>query len=230
MEKLFGENVQVLKQAGKPVKVDSVQAASERAGFNVAVPSAMPKTAKLQISVEGEASAVMTADTEKIQSLLDTLGINDVQVPAQLDGAKININKPAAVLMQYTLKDGTVVALMQSPSPEVDLPAGVNLAQLGEIGLRVLGLSKQEAHDFAQKVDWTSTFLIPIPANAAEVRQVSVNGADGLMINASNSSQNRRSPYAKAGTVILWANNGIVYAMSGDAGYGDLLEMANSVQ
>lgn len=230
MEKLFADNVQVTQEPGKPVKVDSVQAASERAGFTVALPEAMPKSAKLQISVQGAGAAVMTADTEKIQSVLDALAINDVQVPAQLDGAKISVNKPASVELNYTLKDGAVISFMQSPSPEVNLPAGVNMAQLGEIGLRVLGLSKQEAHDFAQKVDWTGTFLIPIPANAAEVRQVSINGADGLMINASNTSQNRRSPYAKAGTVILWANNGIVYGMSGDNGSADLLEFANSVK
>jgi hypothetical protein len=119
---------------------------------------------------------------------------------------------------------------MQSPSPEVDLPPGVKLAQLGEIALRVLGLSKQEAHDFAQKVDWNSTFLIPIPADAAEVRQVNVNGAEGLMINASNTAQNRRSPYAKSDSMVLWAKDGMVYAMHGDSGSVDLLELANSVE
>jgi hypothetical protein len=230
MEKMFGDSVQVLQEPGKPVAVDSVQAASERAGFNAVVPAAMPKSAKLKISVQGKGAAVMTADTEKMQSVLDVLGIDDVKVPAQLDGAKINIVKPAAVVLDYTLKDGTTVSLMQSPSPEVDLPPGVKLAQLGEIALRVLGLSKQEAHDFAQKVDWNSTFLIPIPADAAEVRQVNVNGAEGLMINASNTAQNRRSPYAKSDSMVLWAKDGMVYAMHGDSGSVDLLELANSVE
>lgn len=230
MEKMFGDSVEVIQEPGKPIVVDSVQAASDRAGFNVAVPAAMPKSAKLKISVQGKGAAVMTADTEKMQSVLDALGIDDVKVPAQLDGAKININKPAAVVLDYTFKDGTTVGLMQSPSPEVDLPPGVNLAQLGEIGLRVLGLSKQEAHDFAQKVDWNSTFLIPIPADAAEVRQVNVNGAEGLMINASNTGQNRPSPYSKSDSMVLWAKDGMVYAMQGDSGSADLLELANSVQ
>ncbi len=230
MEKTFGDSVQALKEPGNPVAVDSVQAASERVGFNVAVPSAMPKNAKLKVSVQGEGAAVMTADTEKIQSVLDALGMDDVQVPAQLDGAKINIVKPAAVMLDYTLKDGTRVSLMQSPSPEVDLPAGVDLAQLGEIALRVLGLSKQEARDFAQKVDWHSTFLIPIPANAAKVRQVNVNGAEGLLLDSNGVGQNRHSPYARDGAIILWAKDGMVYAMQGDVGAADLLEWASSVQ
>lgn len=230
MEKMFGDSVQVIREPGEPATVASVQAASERAGFNVAVPAAMPKSAKLKVSVQGEGAAVMTADTEKMQSVLDALGIDDVKVPAQLDGAKININKPAAVVLDYTLKDGTSVSLMQSPSPEVDLPAGVNLAQLGEIGLRVLGLSKQEAHNFAQKVDWNSTFLIPIPADAAEVRQVNVNGAEGLMVSSNGTARNGRSPYAKGDSVVLWAKDGMVYAMQGNSGSVDLLELADSVQ
>ena len=229
-EKMFGESVNVTKEPGSPVVVDSVQAASERAGFNVAVPSAVAKSAKLKIAVEGEGAMVVTADTEKMQSVLDALAINDVKVPTELNGAQISIRKPAAVMLEYTFKDKTTVALMQSPSPEVNLPPGVNMAQLGEIGLRVLGLSKKEAHDFAQKVDWNSTFLIPIPANAAEVRQVNVNGADGLLLSDNGAAQNGRSPYAKGGSVILWAKDGMVYAMQGDSGAADLLELANSVQ
>jgi|SRR5581483_324679 hypothetical protein len=229
MDKLFSDNVQITQDPGKPVQVASVQEASTRAGFQVAVPLAVPQGAKPKVYVQGAGAAVLTVDTNKAQSILETLGINDVQIPAQLNGAKINISKPAVVQLEYTLKNGTIM-LMQSPSPEVDLPAGVNLQQLGEIGLRVLGLSKQEAHDFAQKVDWSSTFLIPIPADAGEVRQVTVNGADGLMITSNGTAKNGRSPYAKGDAVVLWASNGMVYAMQGNSNAVDLLELANSVQ
>jgi hypothetical protein len=228
-EKLLADNVEILQEPGKPVQVESVQAASERAGFAVAVPSALPKNAQLQVSVQGEAAMVLTADTQKLQELLELVGVNDVQVPAQLDGAKITVRKPAAVLLEYTTRSGDF-SLMQSPSPEVELPQGVEMKQLGEIGLRALGLSKQEAREFAAQVDWSSTFLVPIPANAAEVRQVTVNGAEGLMINASTTAQNRRSPYARGETVILWAKDGMVYGLHGDGGAVDLLEIANSVR
>ncbi|MBI4674852.1 MAG: hypothetical protein HY741_24690 [Chloroflexi bacterium] len=229
MEKLFADNVQILKEPGKPVKVASAQEAGKRAGFDLAIPSTLPQGAKLEAYVQGEGSTVLTVDTEKAQSILDTLGVNDVQIPAQLNGAKITVTKHAAVVLHYTLKKGAVT-FMQAPSPEVNLPPGVNLAQLGEIALRVLGLSKQEAHDFAQKVDWSSTFLVPIPADAGEVRQVSVNGAEGLMITSNGAAKNQRGPLARGDAVILWASNGMVYAMEGNSNAVDLLELANSVQ
>lgn len=229
MEQLFADNVQVLKEPGKPVKVNSAAEASERAGYAVAVPGVLPKDAKLEASVEGEASAVLTADSGKAQELLDLVGITDIKIPTQLDGAKITITKPASVRLHYTFKNGDVT-LMQSPSPEIELPPGVELKQLGEIGLRVLGLSADEARDFAGKVDWSSTFLIPSPANAAEVRQVTVNGADGLILTSNGTARNGRSPMASGDSVLLWANNGMVYAMEGHGSAVDLLEMANSVQ
>ena len=240
-EQLFAENVQVLKEPGKPVQVASVQEASQRAGFNVAVPSALPKGAKLQASVEGEGSAVITANVAKAQEILNMVGVDDVQIPSQLDGAKITVTKPSAVMLNYTFKNGAV-SLMQSPSPEIELPPGVELKQLGEIGLRVLGLSKQDAHDFAAKVDWSSTFLIPMPADAAQVRQVTVNGADGLMLTSTGAATGKNtqkqqpngphmnSPYGGGASVILWAKDGMVYAMQGSGTSVDLLEIANSVQ
>ncbi len=228
-EQLFAENVQVLQEPGKPMQAASIQDAASRAGFKVAIPSAVPQNAKLEIYVEGAGSGVLTANVAKAQEFLNLAGVTDVEIPAQLDGAKITITKPAAVRLDYTFKNGSV-SFMQSPSPEGDLPQGVELSQLGEIGLRVLGLSQQDAHNFAQSVDWSSTFLIPIPANAAEVRQVNVNGADGLMLTSNGTARNGRSPYANGDSVLLWARDGMVYAMHGQGSAVDLLELANSVQ
>jgi hypothetical protein len=227
-EQLFGENMQVLKETGKPVKVASVQEASDRAGFRVAVPTALPKNHTLEVYVQGEGSGVFTANAAKLQEVLDLTGVKDVSIPAQLDGAKITVTKPAAVELRYAFKNGKV-SLMQAPSPEVELPPGVDLKQLAEIGLRVLGLSADEARSFANKVDWRSTFLVPIPANAAEVRQVSVNGADGLLLTSKGQSKGN-SPYASSETVLLWAKGGMVFAMYGELGTADMLEYANSVQ
>lgn len=230
-EQLMANDVKVVKEPGKPVNVASVKEASDRVGYAVAVPSGLPADAKLQASVQGEGSVVITADTAKAQEVLDLLAINDVTLPAQLNGAKITINKPALVNLTYTFKNGSI-SLMQSPSPEVQLPPGVELKQIGEIGLRVLGLSAADARDYADKVDWNTTFLIPVPANAGEVRQVTINGADGLMFTSNGSSTQRKfkGPAAPNGeSIILWANNGMVYALHGYGSSVDLLEFANSV-
>lgn len=227
-EKLLSRNNAKVVEPADPVKVESPQAAGERAGFAVAVPATVPDGASLQVMVQDAGSAEFTADTAQLNELLTLAGVHDVQVPEQLNGAQIKVTKPAAVMLNYKSKQGKF-SIIQSPSPQVELPAGVELKQLGEIALRVLGLDPAQARNFAAQVDWKTTLLIPIPADAGEVRQVQVNGAEGLMLVSNGSSQNMRG--ARNGdTVILWAKDGMVYGLSGSGKALDLLEIANSMQ
>lgn len=228
MEKLLGDEVQVIKEPGKPQQVADVAAASAQAGYALVAPGVVPAGSKLQVFVQGEGLARGTANVEKLQSVLDTIGLTDVRVPAALNGAQVTIKTPVSVLMQYTSTKGRV-SFMQSPSPEVDLPDGVDLAQLGEIGLRVAGLNADDAHNMAQSIDWHSTFLVPIPVGAGEFRQVTVNGVDGLMVTATNTPQSRANAYARGESVILWASDNMVYALNGTDSAVNLLDMANSV-
>lgn len=227
-EKLLAGNNAKVVEPKKPIKVESPQEASERAGFTVAVPATVPNGATLQVMVQDAGSAEFTADTAQLNELLSLVGVTDLRVPEQLNGAQIKVTKPASVILNYKSNEGKF-SVMQSPSPQVELPAGVEMRQLGEIALRVLGLEAAEARDFAAKVDWNTTFLIPIPADAGEVRQVEVNGAEGLMMVSNGSSQNLRSP-RNGDAVILWAKDGMVYGLSGNGNALDLLEIANSVQ
>lgn len=229
IEKLLGDNIQVIKEAGKPEAVATLDEASARAGFTVRAPTDLPGDAQLKAFVQDEGIATITADTEKLDAVLDILGIDDVRMPPALNGASVTVKKPTAVILNYTLPRASV-SLMQSPSPEVELPPGVDLAQLGEIALRAAGMSRQEAADFARKIDWHSTLLIPIPAGAGEFRQVEINGADGLMVTSSGTGTNRQSSYAKREAVILWSDGEMVYALHGTTTPADLLEIANSVR
>lgn len=227
-EKLLSRNSANVMEPKKPVKVASVQKAGERAGFTVAVPATVPNGATLQVMVQDAGSGEFTADTAQLNELLTMVGVTDTRMPEQLNGAKIKVTKPAAVMLNYKSQDGKF-SIIQSPSPQVELPAGVEMKQLGEIALRVLGLSPTKARDFAANVDWNTTFLIPIPADAGEVRQVQVNGAEGLMLVSNGAGQNMRG--ARHGdTVILWAKDGMVYGLSGNGSALNLLEIANSVQ
>jgi hypothetical protein len=103
-------------------------------------------------------------------------------------------------------------------------------------------MSKSDAHDMAQKIDWHSTLLVPVPANAASFRQVNVNGAQGLFITthgnggfnfgdkpgATNRSNNSTS--ARETSLVLWSQNDMVYALTGDVASENLLEMSNSIR
>ncbi len=242
IESLLSSGTEVLKDPGKPVTVDTPKAAAQLAGLTVLTPSNVPQGYKLDsISVQGAGSIRFKADTARLQSLIEALGVTDVQIPAQLNGQTVTVDKPATVMMNYALTvNGAVptntrhLIVMQAHNPEVTLPDGVNMAQLGEIGLRVAGMSADEAHRFAQSIDWASTMLVPVPATASSFREVSVRGVTGLLVTTSDSSTAQdtgKGAYASsAGSILLWAEGDMVYAVSGSGNNVQLVDLANSMQ
>jgi hypothetical protein len=113
--------------------------------------------------------------------------------------------------------------------PEVLLPAGVDLAQLGEIGLRVLGMPADEARAFSKSVDWRTTFLVPVPPMATRFRQTLVGANRGIVIEGP-----LRDPETKAEkgnwNLLLWSQGGRVYGIRSTMRLGDVMAMANSLQ
>jgi hypothetical protein len=108
----------------------------------------------------------------------------------------------------------------------------VDLPQLGEIALRIVGMAPDEAHRFAQSIDWTSTLLVPVPANASSFREVEVRGTTGLLVTTSGSGtlNTPKGPMTiPQGSMLVWAEGDMVYAMNGTGSIA-LVDMANSLQ
>jgi hypothetical protein len=93
------------------------------------------------------------------------------------------------------------------PSPTVDSPPNVDLAQLAQIGLQFTGMTAEEAKTYSQSVDWTTTLVVPIPKNAATYKQVPVDGVTGTLI--------QRPPDDAPQFALIWVKDGVVYAIGG---------------
>ncbi|MEP7199471.1 MAG: hypothetical protein ABI874_06620 [Chloroflexota bacterium] len=231
VESLISKNVEVVKKAAEPQAVSNAAAASQAAGFAVKTPRQLPAGMTLvETLVQGESIVRVTADTAVLQALLDTLNIKDIKAPAKLNGAVVTLRKPAMVMMRYKTSSNATV-LMQAHSPEVALPAGVSMADLGEIGLRIVGLNASEARQFAQTIDWNTTVLVPVPANAASFREVSVRNTKGLLITTGGTGGSSvRSPDgARQQSLLLWSEGDMVFAVDGGFAGADLIEFANSL-
>ena len=145
--------------------------------------------------------------------------------------ALVTVTKPAAVLVKWQ-QDAQSFTLVQASSPLVELPDGVDLAQLGEIGLRIIGIAPAEAHRIAQTTDWNSTLLVPIPSNVGSFRNVTLNnGATGLLVTTggTGASSVHNADGTRQQSSLIWVQNNVVYALSGGFS-GDVVDAANSVQ
>src|SRR4051812_43680987 len=136
VESLLSDSVEVTKKGGPPRVVASAEDAARETGIPVLVPTYVFNLNEApEIRVLDSRAARFTANASRLQAVAETLGVNDVEVPAQLDGATVEVRVPAAVAMRYQRNGVWVATFTQGRSPEIDLPAGVDLAKLGEIGL-----------------------------------------------------------------------------------------------
>jgi hypothetical protein len=227
---LIGEQLQVLEDPGPPTAVASPEQAGAAAGFAVRTPGYMPTAVyPAGITVKGQQHVQVTPDAERLQQAMDVLAINDLEIPQGLDGGIVDVQIPPVVALRYDRGGALAAQLLQAKSPTVSLPNGLDLRALGEIGLRILGLSPVEAREFAAAISWQSTLILPLPANASSFKQIDINGHRGVAIE-------RARPAANGGraaftSLVMWSADGMVYAIDAPGlSSGDSVRMAESLK
>jgi hypothetical protein len=241
ISQLLSDSTTVTKEAGEPRRVADAAQASQLAGFSVRLPAS--RSDLPQLSVQDSTAFEFVVNRDRAQVLLNEAGLSDVQLPAALDGATIKVDIPAGVTAAYgdcpqvdnRDREGqgspgrrmiNCIILAEIPSPSVTTPPELDAEQvrrLAEIGLQFSGMTPQQAHEFSQTVDWTSTLVVPIPRNGASYKQVSVDGVTGNLI--------ERPTDDAPQYLLMWVKDGIIYAIGGlGSDTSAALEMANSLQ
>ena len=229
MKTFAGDQIETLVEAGPLQAVDSVGAASDLAGLTLRVPATLPPGfTGPAVRYRPRGAYRVTADMNKVETVLKTLDIDDVAVPWEANGAVFTVNTPPVVELTYE-RGGGEMRLIQAESPAIDLPPGLDLARLGEIVLRVYGLSATEARSFARTVDWSSTMLVPVPVLGNQYREVDVNGAKGVLITAERTTRADGSVRPRR-SCLVWSADGRLYRLSGGGNGVELLQVAQSLR
>jgi hypothetical protein len=223
VDALLGENIEIVKAPGDPVKMTTVEEAATAAGMTIAVPQWLPDNTQIvETAVVGEREARVTANSARLQQVMDALGISDLTVPQGLDGQVVDVRVPPVVTIRYD-HGGRRTRLVQALTPQVALPEGIDLRALGEIGLRILGMETAEAKQFAQAIDWNTTLIVPVPPNASSFRQVDINGRLGVLIE-------HQPPKGSPTNMIVWSTPDRVFVLMSTQGWEPVLAMATSVR
>lgn len=222
-EVMFGE-VERLTPPQEPVSYATAAEAGAAAGIRVRMPAWIPPGySSADFLVSSEHGARITANTAGLQALLDALGLADVDLPENLDGQVATVRVPPIVTQRYVNGDRSVLVI-QAQSPDVSFPAGLDLSSLAYAGLRVLGMSRDEAYRMSVTIDWRTTLIVPVPARAAAYRPINVAGNEGLLIEGAATHDGR------AGGVLLWSAGGETFAVTGPLNGAALLEIAQTLQ
>ncbi len=224
---LLSSSVKMTEKPGQPQSAASAEEASQLAGFTIRLPGA--QAIAPQLTVQGSTAFSFVVDRARAQALLDETGHKDLVLPASLNGATIDVNIPASVSAAYgncpkpdpngegpnlNMKGSAgrryadCVILAEIPSPTVNTPPDIDLAQLAEIGLEFTGMTSDQAHAFSQNVDWTSIAGHPAPQECRHLRP----GKCGRRDRDAHPAPGGR--FARS-TPCIWVKNGIIYAISG---------------
>jgi hypothetical protein len=215
---LLGE-VEPLTEPASPVSYADPREAGRAAATEVRLPAWLPQGWELgETVVQAEHAARITANVAKLQTVLDALALDDVRLPEGLDGQTATVRLPPVVSLTYR-NGARALRLFEARSAEVSFPAGFDLPAVAEAALRILGLNRDEANRMAYSVDWRSTLVVPVPADAASFRELNVAGANGLLIER-----------ARGGFVLLWSAGGQMYSLAGLLSAAEMLEVAQSLQ
>jgi hypothetical protein len=215
----------VLRDVGPAQEAADAAGATALAGFRVRAPASLPADAVLTSLVVQAGPAVrVDVNRDRAQALLEAAGVEDIRLPeVAILSATADIG--VVVAQEYQLGNGEIV-IVQSPSPAVTMPAGLDVPKMGEALLRLLGTPEADAQRLAQQIDWTSTLIIPLPTNLAQFREISVDGVTGLLLEEVSPS-NQSQPEL----VLLWQRVGIVYAAAGhNVSVEVLLQVADSLR
>ena len=246
ISQLFSDSVTVTRKATPPQQVADVATASKLAGFEVRQwkDSTLPSV----ITVSSGQAFTFTVNRDRAQQILTAMGNKDLTLPKDIDGAKIAVDIPAGASIAYgdcptrrgDKQPGAAatnqpaatptatpecLVLLQIPSPTVNAPSSIDPAQLAAIGLQALGMSADQAKSFSQKVDWSTTLVIPVPTGEVTYQDVQVDGGSGYLLAPVSGTGPANARYS-----VVWVKNGVIYSVAGSGDPAQGLAVANDLQ
>ena len=240
---LVADQIEVVVAPQEPLAVGSPEAGAVAAGITVRQPSVLPRQAELAETTVGRLGSFrVRVDTAKLEALALAAGADEIEIPAWWNGATIDVDVPPVLAMRYArpVAPGDTrpagdpgYVLMQSSIPQVDLPEGFDLATLGRLGLRVSGMSAEEALTFSRAIDWRTTLLVPVMVQGGTFREVDVAGERGLLVSYEpplppTADGAGRRPRQQS--LLLWSTADEAFAITGPGGGMELVEMAQSIR
>ena len=216
-------------QEPKPTDAPNRASAEAAVGIPVLEPAYVPSGyAREKFQTVGDSRIRLGTSTDRLKAVLEAVDVKGIEVPPGLDGQWIDVHvNPIA--RQVWVRNDRRIELIQAKSPEVSLPAGLDMARLGEIGLRILGVDAGEAQRLAHTIDWNTTLVVPVPADASSFREVTVRGQKALLVTHPGEKRPDGTP-RREGSVVLWTENERVFALTGTIYSGELIQMAESLR
>jgi hypothetical protein len=202
--------------------VESPSAAAAELHRHVRLPSVLPEgvDGSPTTTLYNASSYSYILDLPKIHRSLAEAGMDDVQLPTTLHGARIVLNVPAGVSLQWGERRSGLQLTQRRP-PSLGVPAEVDIASLRDLALsdpRIVHLNPGVVEQLRAIEDWQSALPVPVAGELSAM--VSVDGTDALLL--ADQRTGRRT--------LVWRRGGDVFTLAGRFDADTLGSVASSLR
>lgn len=231
----------------------SLEEINDYTNFTVKTPSYLPEGYEMNEAViDSDYSVAFNLNVDKANQVLRALG-GDSFLPEEADGKEFVVLIPQNVNIKYYNKiNAKKIALTQGQSPQLNISGDVDVEALREAVLDLPILPKSLKNKLTAVNDWQHTLVLP--GIEGTTQEVTVNGNQGIFIKDEPSEQvkveftGEKAPEGAAtlevngqkGIVtegkststaaLVWYDDGVVYALSGEIQLAEALEIAESMR
>jgi hypothetical protein len=222
---VFSGDPQQVASLGEPKAVAGLAEAGRLAGFAVPAvdPSVLPAgvdPTPRRILVSRAREAHITFDRDRALAWLAAHGRPGARLPERYDGTRLVVHVPAAVVQQFSGRDGGPALLVgKAGMLGLDTEGGASLAELREVVLGLPGLPAETVARLRAIDDWRTTLPVPIPADQVRSRPLTVGGAEGLGF----ADQSGRLH------AVVWQRDGHIFGVGGIIGADEARRVAQSL-
>lgn len=196
----------------------SLDEARQAADFSLKVPALPAGYNEPVVTKYSPVTVNFTLNVKNINQALISLGAKDL-LPADVDGKTFSLSTPMAVSLEYAPagEGKRRLTVIQSLSPELQVPAGVDVNAIRSGLLSIPMLPNNLRQQLEAVNDWQHTLLLPDVDGST--KEVKVGSASGAFISQPNSD-----------SVLLWQQNGVVTSIVGRLTLQEAQDLAASMR
>jgi hypothetical protein len=227
IDRMFDETLSITAQGEQESLTE--MSARERAGFRVRLPAVGEENAQYEWTPPVHIS--FKVDLPQIEAVFAELGYQHIDLPTALDGETVEADFAGILTTSYGTCDPEgvegrdCITFVQMPSPSASVPDGLDINQLGRVYLELLGMPVEEATSLSERIDWTTTLVLPFPHHVNIAHEtMQVDGVEGTLIHSE--SGYRPTPEY----LLTWVKDDTIYAIAGKGNTSEGLTLAASLE
>jgi len=203
-----------------PQRVNSIEEARWRAGFDPRLPTPGVLSGSPQLSVMLPMSMATVVKNADLKLALEKAGVRDQPVPERWDGSRLALHSSRIVIAEWP-----DLLLAQSLPLTITAPPGVDFPAWSAVILRILGVGANQAKELAERMGTIPVWLLPVDSEMGRgktIREVSLRGGPGTLIEDSDKHGGR--------VTVVWSVGDRVYLLSGRISAELAITTANAVE